>query len=77
MQVSKICIVSAQLCTSPPDVPNTVKKISGFSNGSLTVYACVLGFAANGEVPYISCNGTHWTNTLFACSGELIHNPSS
>lgn len=77
MQVSKISIVSAQLCTSPPEVPNTVKKISGFSNGSLTVYACVSGFVANGEVSYISCNGTHWTNTLFACSGELIHNPSS
>uniref|UniRef100_K1P4U8 Sushi, von Willebrand factor type A, EGF and pentraxin domain-containing protein 1 n=1 Tax=Magallana gigas TaxID=29159 RepID=K1P4U8_MAGGI len=59
---------NAQLCTSPPEVPNTVKKISGFSNGSLTVYACVSGFVANGEVPYISCNGTHWTNTLFACS---------
>lgn len=29
------------------------------------------GFVENGEDPFISCNGTHWTNTLFACSGEL------
>lgn len=59
-----------QLCPSPPDITNTVKVSSGFSNGSLAVYTCEPGFVANDEVPYISCNGTHWTNTLFECSDE-------
>lgn len=42
----------------------TVKVPSAFRNGSLTVYTCVSGSVANKEVPYISCYGTHWTNTL-------------
>lgn len=58
-------------CPPPPDIANTIKISNGSNTGSLTVYICVSGFVENGEDPFISCNGTHWTNTLFACSGEL------
>lgn len=62
--------VLANSCPSPPDITNAVKVPGGYSNGSLTVYTCVSGFAPNGEDPYITCNGKLWTTTLFACSGE-------
>lgn len=58
-------------CPPPPDIANTIKISNGSNTGSLTVYICVSGFVENGEDPFISCYGTHWTNTLFACSGEL------
>lgn len=65
-----ITLYLANSCPSPPDLANSLKVPGGYTNGSLTVYTCVSGFASNGEDPYIICNGTQWTNTLFACSGE-------
>ncbi|XP_078319237.1 sushi, von Willebrand factor type A, EGF and pentraxin domain-containing protein 1-like [Crassostrea virginica] len=60
------CLV--QTCSAPPVIPNTAMTSSGSNNGSVTVYACLSGFVANGGDPFVSCNGTHWTTTSFSCS---------
>ncbi|XP_061195150.1 sushi, von Willebrand factor type A, EGF and pentraxin domain-containing protein 1-like [Saccostrea echinata] len=65
---------SEQACSYPPDVANAFKVTNGFSNGSTTSYMCMSGYIANGAIPVISCNGTHWTKTLFSCSRQLETN---
>ncbi|XP_062616081.1 CUB and sushi domain-containing protein 3-like [Saccostrea cucullata] len=70
---------SGQACSSPPDIPNALKTSNGFINGSSTSYTCMPGYIDNGANPTISCNGTHWTGTLFSCSedGNLTSNDSA
>ena len=60
-------------CPAPSDIPNAVKTSSGLGVGSLTIYTCLPGFIPSSELNYITCNGSHWTDTNFTCfSGNLL-----
>lgn len=58
-------------CSSPPVIANAVMTTSGLTNGSVTVYSCESGFISTSGDAFISCNGTHWSVTSFACSGKM------
>ncbi|XP_056017004.1 sushi, von Willebrand factor type A, EGF and pentraxin domain-containing protein 1-like [Ostrea edulis] len=63
---------SSIMCAEPPSIPNTVKISDGYQNGSMTLYSCQQGFYGNDGYPFITCNGTHWSDTVFVCSDSII-----